>query len=174
MEDVIIVDNSPVSYILDRDNAIPIKTWSDDANDIELFKYLPLMEHMGTVSDVRSVIRRVVKEQTVDFERVESMLQSGKPPQPAAPPSGRKGAQLSVPQTMRKMHHSFCGSDRHNTPTASHARVRSSVQVIRGPFGNSHIERTSQYVEAYRKSTHSSRRQQKSRVQTKEREVNTS
>ena len=56
MEDVIIVDNSPVSYILDSDNALPIKTWIDDANDIELFKYLRLMEHMGTVSDVRNVI----------------------------------------------------------------------------------------------------------------------
>jgi RNA polymerase II subunit A small phosphatase-like protein len=36
IKDVIIVDNSPVSFSLQPENAIPIKSWFDDSSDREL------------------------------------------------------------------------------------------------------------------------------------------
>lgn len=33
MDSVILLDNSPNSYILNKQNALPIKTWYDDKND---------------------------------------------------------------------------------------------------------------------------------------------
>lgn len=56
MKDVIILDNSPVSYLFHESNALPIRTWIDDQNDIELYKYLRLFEYLADIDDVRPVI----------------------------------------------------------------------------------------------------------------------
>ena len=53
MEDLIIVDNSPISYCWNTENALPIKTWTNDVNDIELYKYLWLLEMVSQAKDVR-------------------------------------------------------------------------------------------------------------------------
>ena len=36
LKDVIIVDNSPLAFAFDSENGLPIKTWYDDPDDIEL------------------------------------------------------------------------------------------------------------------------------------------
>ena len=43
LKDVIIVDNSPMAYLLNSDNGLPILTWFDDKNDKELFKIIPIL-----------------------------------------------------------------------------------------------------------------------------------
>jgi len=52
LKDTLILDNSPVSYLFHQSNALPIKTWIEDKNDIELYKYLRLLEYLSEVSDV--------------------------------------------------------------------------------------------------------------------------
>ena len=42
LKDVIIVDNSPMAYLLNSDNGLPILTWFDDKNDRELYKICPI------------------------------------------------------------------------------------------------------------------------------------
>lgn len=70
MEDILILDNSPISYLFQKQNALPIRTWLDDRNDIELYKYLRLLEYLAKVDDVRHVISRIVDQDTnqIDFE----------------------------------------------------------------------------------------------------------
>eukprot|EP00761_Pharyngomonas_kirbyi_P008732 gb/GECH01008744.1/.p1 GENE.gb/GECH01008744.1/~~gb/GECH01008744.1/.p1 ORF type:complete len:246 (+),score=32.19 gb/GECH01008744.1/:1-738(+) len=53
----IIVDNSPISYERQPDNAVPIKSWNGtDPADEALLDLLPLLEGLRHIEDVRSVL----------------------------------------------------------------------------------------------------------------------
>ena len=52
LKDIIIVDNSPISYALNPDNGIPILSWFDDKNDRELYNIMPILEFLSYVNDV--------------------------------------------------------------------------------------------------------------------------
>lgn len=54
---VIIVDNSPASYIFHPDNAVPVSSWFDDMNDKQLLDLLHLFESLAQVDNVYSVLR---------------------------------------------------------------------------------------------------------------------
>jgi len=54
---VIIVDNSPASYIFHPDNAVPVSSWFDDMNDTELLDLLHLFERLAPVDNVYTVLR---------------------------------------------------------------------------------------------------------------------
>jgi CTD nuclear envelope phosphatase 1 len=57
MSRVIIVDNSPISYSKNRENAIPIAPFmGDNVHDTELLNLLPLLEALRYMNDVRSVL----------------------------------------------------------------------------------------------------------------------
>ncbi|KAF2399227.1 hypothetical protein EJ06DRAFT_479300 [Trichodelitschia bisporula] len=53
---VMIVDNSPVSYIFHEDNAIPIEGWISDPTDNDLLNLIPLLEALQHATDVRAVL----------------------------------------------------------------------------------------------------------------------
>jgi Dullard-like phosphatase family protein len=54
---VILVDNSPVAYRQQPDNALPCTTWEGDPNDTELLSLLPILSALqASVSDVRSIL----------------------------------------------------------------------------------------------------------------------
>jgi len=55
-KDLILVDNSPNSYKLQPENAVPIKTWYEDAEDRALQQYLPFLTKLAYVEDVRLVL----------------------------------------------------------------------------------------------------------------------
>jgi Dullard-like phosphatase family protein len=63
LEDVIIIDNSPVCYALQPENAIPIKTWRDDPLDTELLDLLPILVYLSRVDDIPSVLRDILSEE---------------------------------------------------------------------------------------------------------------
>nr|CAB3234208.1 carboxy-terminal domain RNA polymerase II polypeptide A small phosphatase 1 [Phallusia mammillata] len=54
---VIIIDNSPASYIFHPDNAVPVISWFDDPNDTELLDLLPFLESIAHSDSVYSVLR---------------------------------------------------------------------------------------------------------------------
>ncbi|RXN14826.1 villin [Labeo rohita] len=54
---VIIVDNSPASYIFHPENAVPVQSWFDDMTDTELLDLLPLFEGLSKETDVYSVLQ---------------------------------------------------------------------------------------------------------------------
>jgi len=59
IKDVIIVDNSPVSFSLQPENALPIKSWFDDMNDRELFDLAIILEEINKFDDVREILSKV-------------------------------------------------------------------------------------------------------------------
>ena len=59
-KDIIIIDNNPVSYALNKRNGIPILTWLDDPNDKELIKLIPVLKYLSKVDDVRPIIKKIV------------------------------------------------------------------------------------------------------------------
>ncbi|KAM7359029.1 CTD small phosphatase herzog isoform 2-T2 [Cochliomyia hominivorax] len=56
LQKIVIVDNSPASYIFHPDNAVPVKSWFDDASDCELLELIPLFEKLSKVDSVYSVL----------------------------------------------------------------------------------------------------------------------
>ncbi|XP_037077737.1 carboxy-terminal domain RNA polymerase II polypeptide A small phosphatase 1-like [Pollicipes pollicipes] len=71
---VVIVDNSPASYIFHPENAVACKSWFDDMSDTELLDRLPLLEALSRVDDVYTVLGRE---------------EPGAPPTDAPPPPGQ-------------------------------------------------------------------------------------
>lgn len=54
---VVIMDNSPASYIFHPDNAVPVSSWFDDMTDCELLDLIPFLETLSQVDSVYSVLR---------------------------------------------------------------------------------------------------------------------
>jgi len=54
--DVIIIDNSPASYLLQPENAVPIDSWFDDPQDTELLDLIPFLDDLALCDDVRDVL----------------------------------------------------------------------------------------------------------------------
>ena len=70
IENMIIIDNNPLSYLLNQDNGLPIKSWYEDPNDIELKKLIPILKILGNTTDVRTLIKKFVdqKNNKIDFD----------------------------------------------------------------------------------------------------------
>lgn len=49
LRSVIIIDNSPASYMFHTTNAIPITSWFNDVNDTELLDLIPFLEDLNKV-----------------------------------------------------------------------------------------------------------------------------
>nr|XP_019583183.1 PREDICTED: villin-like protein isoform X3 [Rhinolophus sinicus] len=56
---VIIVDNSPASYIFHPENAVPVQSWFDDMTDTELLDLIPFFEGLSREDDVYSMLHRL-------------------------------------------------------------------------------------------------------------------
>ncbi|ORX82753.1 hypothetical protein K493DRAFT_240580 [Basidiobolus meristosporus CBS 931.73] len=54
---VLLVDNSPFSYAINEQNAVPIKTWmNDDPHDEGLSDLIPFLDALSGVDDIRSIL----------------------------------------------------------------------------------------------------------------------
>lgn len=53
---VCLVDNSPASYRLNRENGIPVEGWTSDPNDEALLDLLPVLDSLRFASDVRHIL----------------------------------------------------------------------------------------------------------------------
>ena len=67
LKDIIIIDNSPNSYSLNKENGIPISTWLDDENDRELYDLVQILEFLSYVDDVRTFIPKFVLGDEISF-----------------------------------------------------------------------------------------------------------
>merc|ERR1711981_170588 len=64
---IIIVDNSPASYVFHPDNAVPCSSWFDDMDDRELLDLIPLLEKLSKVDSVYAVLKN--KEQVQQLQQ---------------------------------------------------------------------------------------------------------
>lgn len=53
----VIIDNSPASYMLNKENAIQVKTWLGEKSDTELRDLLPYMEELAKAQSVAAHLR---------------------------------------------------------------------------------------------------------------------
>ena len=74
LKDVIIVDNSPMAYLLNSDNGLPILTWFDDKNDKELFKIIPILDFLSSVPDVRDYIHKIVINNEISYDIAKKVI----------------------------------------------------------------------------------------------------
>ena len=74
LKDVIIVDNSPMSYCLNHENGLPILSWFDDKKDRELYNITPILEFLSLVPDVRSYINKFVVEDEICYKNVKNVF----------------------------------------------------------------------------------------------------
>ncbi|TRY53854.1 hypothetical protein DNTS_002804 [Danionella cerebrum] len=59
LRNVIIVDNSPASYIFHPENAVPVQSWFDDMTDTELLDLLPFFEGLSKEEEVYEVLQNL-------------------------------------------------------------------------------------------------------------------
>ena len=78
MQDIIIIDNSPSSYLFQPENALPILSWYDDPQDTLLYDYIPFLKEISDVDDVRPFIMAAVKENELDIPKGLSLLKAYK------------------------------------------------------------------------------------------------
>ena len=74
LKDVIIVDNSPMAYLLNNDNGLPILTWFDDKNDRELYKIVPILDFLSLVPDVRDYICKMVVNNEISYSSAMNVI----------------------------------------------------------------------------------------------------
>ena len=70
LKNVIIVDNSPMSYALNPENGIPINTWFDDKTDRELYNISSILEFLSFVPDVRNYINQFIVNDEISYTNV--------------------------------------------------------------------------------------------------------
>jgi CTD nuclear envelope phosphatase 1 len=69
----ILIDNSPVAYTLQQENALPIRTWTDDPTDTALRDLIPFLLALRATEDVRPLLyRRHLLQRTVEPTLVEA------------------------------------------------------------------------------------------------------
>ncbi|KAL7701635.1 NLI interacting factor-like phosphatase [Lotmaria passim] len=56
LDQVAIIDNSPIAYLFQQRNAIPITSWFDDPNDEELLRLIPVLEALAEADTVYDVL----------------------------------------------------------------------------------------------------------------------
>jgi Dullard-like phosphatase family protein len=58
LDRIALVDNSPVTYLFQPRNAIPIKSWFEDPRDVELLKLMPMLQELAQATVVYDVLDR--------------------------------------------------------------------------------------------------------------------
>ena len=62
LKDLIIVDNSPLAYAFDIDNGLPIKTWYEDKDDVELSKIIKILEFWQKLKMLENILKNLLKK----------------------------------------------------------------------------------------------------------------
>lgn len=66
---MIILDNSPLSYIKQTKNGIPIRSWYSDKKDKDLFNLIPILVNLSKFYDVTTELPKFVSNNTLIFSK---------------------------------------------------------------------------------------------------------
>ncbi|CCE64190.1 hypothetical protein TPHA_0G03500 [Tetrapisispora phaffii CBS 4417] len=67
LHEIILIDNSPVSYAMNVDNAIQVEGWISDPTDQDLLNLLPFLESLRYTTDVRNILSLKNGERAFDI-----------------------------------------------------------------------------------------------------------
>lgn len=82
LEQVVIVDNSPASYIFHPNNAVAVTSWFDEMDDTELLDLIPFFERLARSDNVYSALK--------------FMIEPSPPPQAVPPPQQQQQQQTAA------------------------------------------------------------------------------
>ena len=71
MNDVIIIDNSPIAYLFQPENALAILSWYDDQHDRQLYNYIPFLIKLSQCDDVRPILNQIHQVSTDDEVNID-------------------------------------------------------------------------------------------------------
>ena len=74
LNNVILLDNNPISYSYNKSNGLPIITWHSNKKDKELQKLIPVLEFLSKVKDVRYYIPRFTELEMVNYNKFYVLL----------------------------------------------------------------------------------------------------
>jgi len=74
LKKVVIVDNSPASYYLHKNNAVPVASWFEDMNDTQLKDLIPFFEKLATVDNVYSVLKNNTDRDDIEQQNNNAIL----------------------------------------------------------------------------------------------------
>ncbi|GCB82202.1 hypothetical protein scyTo_0021956, partial [Scyliorhinus torazame] len=57
LDQLIIIDNSPASYVFHPHNAVPIASWFDDMSDTELLDLIPFFERLSMEENIFTLLQ---------------------------------------------------------------------------------------------------------------------
>lgn len=72
LHNVLIIDNSPASYIFNPENAVPVTSWFDDQNDTELNDLIPFLESISSSDNCITALQNNLskfKQGNMEFHR---------------------------------------------------------------------------------------------------------
>ncbi|CAF0835572.1 unnamed protein product [Brachionus calyciflorus] len=72
LNSVIILDNSPASYLFHPENALPCTSWFDDMNDTELYDLIPYFERLANVDSVYPFLKQFNQNQQFMLNQASS------------------------------------------------------------------------------------------------------
>ena len=80
LNNIILLDNNPNCYFLNKENAIPIKTWIDDVSDRELFKIIPYLKFLANenIEDIRPIITKIKRGNRINYYRFNKIIEKFK------------------------------------------------------------------------------------------------
>lgn len=71
-KDLLILDNSPNSYLFQPESALPIVSWYEDMEDTLLYDYVPILQGLSIVDDVRDALAAFVyPNEPMEYDRVD-------------------------------------------------------------------------------------------------------
>ena len=76
LRNIVFVDNNIMSFKLQEKNGIPIKSWYNDYDDIELYKLIPILKNLAGFYDVRIEIEKFVKNKTFIWSKSINWLKN--------------------------------------------------------------------------------------------------
>ena len=76
MKNLIIIDNNPKSFMLNKENGVPIKTWMEDSDDKELYKLIPYLIFLGNqkIEDVRPFLKDINSGNSLNYEKFDKII----------------------------------------------------------------------------------------------------
>jgi hypothetical protein len=139
LSDVMIVDNSPFCYILNKENAIPISSWNGNRSDAELIKLIPVLSKLANSKNLVSSIHSIFHQNQMPKEQTSPTLDSfrKKPSlghmykndyiliRPSKTPDIRRTYEIAIPK-FNKSKHCFVNLSKQNS-------VRSQLSTERMP-----------------------------------------
>ena len=80
LNNLIILDNNPKCYYLNKENGIPIKTWIDDLSDKELYKIIPYLEFLSNenIKDIRPIVNKIKEGNKINYYKFDLIIKKYK------------------------------------------------------------------------------------------------